>query len=46
MGKVINIDTIKQEIDWDIDKLDDTSGQINPYHEITDKKAERDNTIL
>ena len=26
--------------------MDDTSGEINPYHEIVVNKAERDNTIL
>ena len=45
-GKVINIETIKQEIDLDIDKMDDTSGKINPYHKIIVYEAERDNTIL
>ena len=45
-GKVVNIDTIKQEIDQDVDKLDDTSGEINPYHECIVNKAERENTIL
>ena len=45
-GKVINKDTIKQDIDWDADKLDDTSGKINQYHELIVNKAERDNTIL
>ena len=28
MGSVINIDTIKQEIDEDIDKIDDTNGKL------------------
>ena len=46
LGSVINIDIIKQEIDQDIDKIDDTSGEINPYHEIIVNKAERDNSIL
>ena len=40
------MDIIKQEIDQDIDRMDDTSGEINPYHEIIGNKAERDNTIL
>ena len=26
--------------------MDDTRGEINPYHEIIENKAERDNTIL
>ena len=33
-------------MDQDIDKIDDTNGKINPYHEIIVNKAERDNTIL
>ena len=37
---IINVDTIRQEIDQDIDKVDDTSGEVNPYHEITMNKAE------
>ena len=45
-GSVINIDTIKQEINQDVDEIDDTNGEINPYHEIVVNKAERDNTII
>ena len=45
-GSIINIDTIKQEMDQDFDRLDDTSGDINPYQEIIVNKVERDNTIL
>ena len=46
-GSIIHVDTnIKQEIDQDVDRIDDTSGEINPYHEIIVKNAERDNTIL
>ena len=45
-GSIINIDIIKQELDQDIDKIDDTNGQINPYHDIIVNKAERDNTII
>ena len=30
-GNVINIDTIKQEMEQDLDRLDDTSRDINPY---------------
>ena len=29
-GSTINIDTIKQEMDQDLDSLDDTSREINP----------------
>ena len=42
----INIDTIKQEIDHDIDEIDDTNGEVNPYHKIVVNKAERDDTII
>ena len=45
-GKVVNIDTIKQEIKEDIDRMDNTNGEINPYHEITVNKTEGDNTII
>ena len=40
------MDTIKQEIDQDVDKIDDTNGKVNPYHKIIVNKAERDNTII
>ena len=33
-------------MDQDVDKIGDTNGKINPYHEIIVNKAERDNTIL
>ena len=46
LGSVINIDTIKQEMDQDIDRIHDTYGEINPYCEIIVNKAERGNTIL
>ena len=46
MGIVINVDTIKQEIDQDIDKIGDTSDKIIPYHEIIVNIVERDNTVL
>ena len=45
-GSVINKDTTKQEMDQDVDRIDDTKGEINPYHEIIVNKAERDNTVL
>ena len=37
LESVINLDTIKQKIDQDIDKIDDTSSKISPYHEIIHK---------
>ena len=46
LGSVINVDTTKQEIDQDVDKVDDTNGKINPYCEIIVNKAERDDTII
>ena len=45
-GSVINIDIIKQEMDQDIDRIYNTNGEINPYHEIIVNEAERDDTIL
>ena len=45
-GSVINIDTIKQEREQDLDRMDDASREINPYCDIKVNKAERDNTIL
>ena len=40
-GSIINIDTIKQEIDQDVDQIDDTNSKINPYHKIIVNKAEK-----
>ena len=37
---------MKQEMDQDLDRLEDTSGEINPYHKIIVNKAERCDTIL
>ena len=47
-GSIINVDTIKQEIeiDQDVDKIDDINGEINPYHESIVNKTERDDTII
>ena len=28
------MNTIKQELEQDVDTIDDTSGKINPYHKI------------
>ena len=38
------MDTLKQEIE--LDKMDDTNGEINPYQEIITNKAEKDDTII
>ena len=46
LGSVINIDTIKQEMEPDVDRLDDTSGDVNPYHDVIVNNAERQDTIL
>ena len=35
---IVNIDTTKQEIEEDnLKQMDDTNGEINPYHEINNK---------
>ena len=39
MESIIHIDTVGQEVDQDLDRLDDTSGEINPYHKIIVNKA-------
>ena len=46
LGRVINTDTIKQEMEQALDRMADTSGEKNLYHYIKINKAERDNTIL
>ena len=47
-GNIINIATIKQEMDQDqeLDRLDNTSGDINPYRELTVNNPEKVGTIL
>ena len=37
LGNIININMLKQEIEWDqeLSKLDDTTGDINPYRELS-----------
>ena len=42
-GKMINAATIQQEIDQgdQLNIMDDTNGEINPYHELIVNKAER-----
>ena len=39
-GSIINVDTVKQEMDQDIHRMDNTNGEMNPYHDII-LKAER-----
>ena len=42
MEDIVNVDTIKQEIEVDnLDKMDETDGEINPYHEIITNKVEK-----
>ena len=43
-GSIINVDTIKQETE--LDKMDNTNGEINPYCKIITNKAEKDDTII
>ena len=40
---IVNIDTIKQEIE--ADNIDDEEGEINPYHKIITNNVEKDNNI-
>ena len=42
-GNIININTLKQEIeqDWELSKLDNTSGDVNPYREVIVSNAEK-----
>ena len=47
-GDINNISTMKQEIDQDqeLNRLDDTSRDINPYRELIVNNAEKTYTIL
>ena len=45
-GSIINVETVRQEVDQEVDKMTDTNGEINPYHDIIVNKVERDDTIL
>ena len=45
-GSIINVDTIRQEIDQDLNRIDDTSVEINLFCKIIVNKAEIDNTVL
>ena len=42
-GEIINTDTIEQEIEQErqLDKMDDTSTETNPYKELTVNNAEK-----
>ena len=40
---IVCVNTIKQEIETDrLEKMDNTNGEINPYHEIITNKVEKD----
>ena len=47
-GNMININTLKQEIEqhWELIKLDDTSGDNNPYRELIVNNTEKIDTVL
>ena len=47
-GGTIDINTLKQEIEqeWELSKLDDTSGDINTYGELIVNNAEKVETVL
>ena len=46
-GEIINTDTIEQEIEHErqLDKMDDTSRETNPYKELIVNNAEKNRTI-
>ena len=45
---IMNTSTLKQEIeqDWGLGKLEDTSGDFNPYRELLVNNAEKKYTVL
>ena len=44
---IVNVDTIKMEIAEDkLKRIEDTNGEINPYHEIVTNKVEKDDIII
>ena len=42
-GEIINTETIQQELEqeWQLDKIDDTNGEKNPYKELTVSNEEK-----
>ena len=48
MGKVINMDTIQQEIEQEnqFSKIDDMNGEINPYRELIVNNMERTEPLM
>ena len=47
-GNIVDVNALKQEIDqdWELSRLDDTSGDINPYRELIVNNAEMVETLL
>ena len=47
-SNIITINALKQEVeqDWELNILDDTSGDINPYRELIVNNAEKIETVL
>ena len=45
-GNLINVETVMQEMEQEIDRIDDTNGEINLCHENIVNKAEKDDTLL
>ena len=44
---IVNVDTIKQEIEEDkLKRMDDTNDKRNPYHKIITNKVEKDDIII
>ena len=44
---ILNVDTIKHEIEEDkLENMDDTNGEMNPYHGIITNKVEKDDIII
>ena len=45
-GDSINVETVRQEMEQELDKINNTNGEINLYHDIIVNKAEKDDTLL
>ena len=47
-GEIINIDTIKQEMEQEeqLSKIDDTKGETNPYQELVVNNAEKKEPLM
>ena len=44
-GDLINVEAVRQEMEQEIDKIDDTNGEISLYHGIIVNKVEKDDTL-